>query len=52
MDEVGLLRISEVADVLRISRTKVYELVAAGQIHSLQRGRSRRVPFVALRDWD
>lgn len=51
MDEVRLLRISEVAEALRTSRTKVYELVASGQIPSLHVGRLRRVPLVALRDW-
>lgn len=51
MDEIRLLRISEVAELLRISRTKVYELVASGQIPSLHLGRIRRIPFIALRDW-
>lgn len=51
MDHVRLLRLSEVADVLRISRTKVYELVASGEIPSLHVGRSRRVPLRALAEW-
>jgi excisionase family DNA binding protein len=51
VDEVRLLRISEVAELLKISRTKVYELVAKGEIPSLHLGRSRRVPLRALRDW-
>lgn len=51
MDDVRLLRIGEVADLLRISRTKVYELVSSGQIPSLHVGRSRRVPIRALAQW-
>lgn len=46
-----LLRVGEVAELLSISRTKVYELVASGQIPSLHLGRSRRIPLVALRTW-
>lgn len=46
-----MLRLGEVAELLGISRTKVYELVASGQIPSLHVGRLRRVPLVALRDW-
>jgi excisionase family DNA binding protein len=48
MDDVRLLRIGEVADLLRISRTKVYELMSSGEIPSLHVGRSRRVPLRAL----
>jgi excisionase family DNA binding protein len=51
MDDVRLLRIGEVADLLRISRTKVYELVSSGTIPSLHVGRSRRVPLRALAEW-
>jgi excisionase family DNA binding protein len=51
IDDVRLLRISEVAELLRISRTKVYELVANGDIPSLHVGRSRRVPVRALAEW-
>jgi excisionase family DNA binding protein len=51
MDDVRLLRLTEVAELLSISRTKVYELVASGQIPSLHVGRLRRVPLSALRDW-
>lgn len=51
MDDVRLLRIAEVAELLRISRTKVYQLIATGEIPSLHVGRSRRVPLRALADW-
>jgi excisionase family DNA binding protein len=39
----------EVARLLSISRTKVYELMASGQLPSLRIGHSRRVPADALR---
>lgn len=40
MDDVRLLRITEVAELLKISRTKVYQLVATGEIPSLHVARS------------
>jgi excisionase family DNA binding protein len=46
-----MLRLTEVAELLSVSRTKVYELVASGEIPSLHLGRSRRVPLRALREW-
>jgi excisionase family DNA binding protein len=39
----------EAASLLSISRTKIYELMAAGEIGSIQVGRSRRIPADALR---
>jgi excisionase family DNA binding protein len=38
----------EAATLLSVSRTKVYELMAAGLLHSIQIGRSRRIPAEAL----
>lgn len=46
-----LLRVEEAADVLAISRTKVYELMASGELESVHIGRSRRVPVDAVRDF-
>jgi excisionase family DNA binding protein len=39
----------QAADVLSISRTRVYELMAAGDLKSVKLGRSRRIPDTALR---
>ncbi len=39
----------EAARLLGLGRTKVYELMASGQITSIRIGRSRRIPATALR---
>lgn len=46
-----LLRPEQVAEVLDVSRNKVYELMAAGQLRSLKIGRARRVTILALQDF-
>ncbi|HEU5157317.1 MAG TPA: helix-turn-helix domain-containing protein [Streptosporangiaceae bacterium] len=38
----------EAAHALRISRTKLYELLDTGQIESIHIGRSRKIPADAL----
>lgn len=43
-----LLTPAEAATALGISRTRVYELMAAGHLRSVKIGRSRRVPVQAL----
>ena len=40
--------IPEVATRLRTSRSRVYELMAAGELCSLKLGRSRRIPASAV----
>ena len=45
-----LLTAEEAAEALSIGRTKVYELMAGGQLRSVHIGRSRRVPREALGD--
>jgi excisionase family DNA binding protein len=39
----------EAARLLSISRTKVYELMASGELASVRIGRSRRIPAEELR---
>jgi excisionase family DNA binding protein len=39
----------EAAQLLSISRTKIYELMASGQLLSVRIGRSRRIPAEELR---
>ncbi len=46
-----LYRPEDAAQVLGIGRSKVFELMAAGQLRSVQLGRSRRIPESALRDF-
>lgn len=43
-----LYRPEDAAEVLAVSRTRVYELMAAGLLESVKMGRSRRIPADAL----
>ncbi len=49
--ERQLLTAEEVAETLHIGRTRVYELLYAGEIRSVKIGRLRRVPVDAVRDY-
>jgi excisionase family DNA binding protein len=46
-----LLRPSEVAETLGLSRSKVFELLAAQELPSVHIGRSTRVPRMQLENW-
>jgi excisionase family DNA binding protein len=46
-----LLRVEEAAEVISLSRAKVYELLAKGDIPSITIGRSRRIPVSAIKNW-
>ena len=46
-----LLRPQEAAELLGVGRSKVYALLAAGEIPSVRVGKSVRVPAAALRRW-
>jgi excisionase family DNA binding protein len=46
-----LLRVPEVAKALGLSRTKVYELIAAGELPVIRLGRAVRVSVTALQKW-
>ncbi|SEH03504.1 DNA binding domain-containing protein, excisionase family [Nonomuraea solani] len=43
-----LVTAAEASEMLGLGRTKVYELIAAGELRSVKIGRSRRVPVEAL----
>jgi excisionase family DNA binding protein len=43
-----LYRVEDAAELLDLSRTKVYELCASGQLTSVKIGKSRRIPAQAL----
>ena len=51
MVELLLLRVEEVARALSLGRSKVYELIASGELPSITIGAARRVPAEALRRW-
>ena len=46
-----LLRPTEAAEAIGIGRSKVYELLASGELPSVRIGCSVRVPVDALRAW-
>jgi excisionase family DNA binding protein len=46
-----LLTPEQAAATLAICRTKVYELLASGELESVQIGASRRIPYVALTEY-
>jgi len=47
----ALLKPAEVAQILGIGRSKVYELLACGELPSIRIGRCIRVPKSSLEDW-
>jgi len=46
-----LLKPGEAADVLGVGRSKIYSLLATGQLPSVRVGHSVRVPVSALERW-
>lgn len=50
-DDVKLIRVDEAARALRIGRTRMYELLAKGELPSIRIGHSVRVPIRALAEW-
>lgn len=38
----------EAAELLRVSRTKIYALIQTGELRSIRIRKSRRIPFAAL----
>ncbi|MEU9444539.1 helix-turn-helix domain-containing protein [Streptomyces sp. NPDC048304] len=45
------LTVPEVMTALRLSRSKVYDLIRSKQLHSYTSGRARRVPVDAVRQY-
>ena len=50
-DMIQLLTVVDAAEHLRISRSKVYELLADGQLPSVRIGRTRRIAMSALAEF-
>jgi excisionase family DNA binding protein len=48
---VQLLRAEKVAALLDVSRTKVFELIASGELRSVKIGGSRRIPLSAIEEY-
>ncbi len=49
--DVRFLTVSEVAEVMRVSKMTVYRLVHSGELPAVQFGRSYRVPESAVTDY-
>jgi len=50
-ESVQLLTVIDAAEQLRISRSKVYELIADGELRSVRIGHSRRIAMSDLADF-
>ena len=50
-DTIQLLTVVEAAQHLCVSRSKVYELLADGELPSVRIGRTRRIAMSALADF-
>lgn len=50
MNEV-VYRVEEVARVLKVGRTKVFDLIRSGELASVKIGGSRRIPARSLNDY-
>ena len=46
-----LYRVQDAADALSLSRSVVFELLRSGRLRSVQEGRTRLIPYEALRDY-
>ncbi len=46
-----LVKVEEAARLCRISRSRMYELMATGEVPSCSIGRSRRIPLDRLQAW-
>jgi len=46
-----LLTVRQAAELLGVGRTTLYELMDSGELHSVHRGASRRVPLWAAYDY-
>ena len=48
LSDVRFLTVAEVADIMRVSKMKVYRLVHSGELPAVRFGRSYRVPETAV----
>lgn len=46
-----LLKVKEVAEVLGLGKSKVYEMMQAGELPVVRIGTARRVPLLELQRW-
>ena len=46
-----LLKPAEAAETLGIGRTRIYDMLASGDLPAIRIGRSIRIPVAALQQW-
>jgi excisionase family DNA binding protein len=49
--EIQLYKVSDVMQVLSLSRTVIFELLRSGRLRSVKQGRTRLIPASALREY-
>lgn len=50
-DALGMLTVPDAAALMRLGKRTVWRMVADGEIESVKRGRSRRIPRQAVADY-
>jgi excisionase family DNA binding protein len=51
LNDLQLYEVADVMQMLRLSRTVIYELIRSGRLRSVKQGRARRIPAAAIRDY-
>ena len=46
-----LLKPSEAMELIAVGRSRIYEMLASGELPSIRVGRSIRIPVKALEEW-
>lgn len=46
-----LVRVEDVARMLSLSRSTIYEMLESGELPSVRRGTARRIPLAAVHTW-
>ena len=51
LDDLQLYEVTDAMQMLRLSKTVIYELIRSGRLGSVKQGRARRIPATAIRDY-
>ena len=51
VEQKSLLTVAEVKEKLSLGITKIFQLIASGELKSIQIGKSRRIPVMALEEF-
>jgi len=49
--DIRLYKVSDVMQILSLSRTVIFELLRSGRLRSVKQGRTRLIPASALREY-